>query len=134
MDAPPADPRLVGYREMDARLRPLEIQVARMDAALSDIPRRQTQLESEMSQLRVQISEMLTMLREMRAQHDAEHQNDDNPMQALALALHRQLDEKTSEDKLDMAAIANKSWDVAKLIALVLVIVIGGKQALGLLV
>ena len=123
-----------GYRELDARLRPLEIQVNRMDAALSDIPRRQTHLEGEMSQMRQQQGEILTLLREMKARLDASDARDDNPLHALAAALHRQMDERPEPAPapagLSLSDLAQRGWEVAKILALLLVIVLGGKQAL----
>lgn len=131
MLAPPGS----GYRELDARLRPLEIQVNRMDAALSDIPRRQTHLENEISQLRGQQGEILTLLREMKARLDANDARDDNPLNALAEAMHRQMDEreKAPANTIDLARWSEPAWQIAKILAFVLVIVLGGKQALTVL-
>lgn len=126
-----------GYRELDARLRPLEIQVNRMDAALSDIPRRQSHLETEMSGMRAQQGEILALLREVKSRLDAGEARDDSPLTALAEAIHRQLDEKTPEPpaaaSVSLAEIAQRGWQIAQLLALVLVVVLGGKQALGAL-
>ena len=133
MLAPPG----TGYRELDARLRPLEIQVNRMDAALSDIPRRQTHLEGEMSQMRQQQGEILALLREVKTRLDTNEARDDNPMRALADSIHRFMDEQEKAPAapppaLSLSDLAQRGWEVAKILALILVVVLGGKQALGL--
>jgi len=124
-----------GYRELDARLRPLEIQVNRMDAALSDIPRRQTHLEAEMSQMRAQQGEILTLLREVKSRLDAGDARDDSPMTALAEAIHRWRDEMApaAAPALDLGRWAEPAWQVAKILAFVVVVLVAGKQGLAVL-
>ena len=131
------DPRFVGFREFDARVRPLELQVAVISAGLADIPRRQTELEASVAAMRAQQAEIIAVLREMRRHTEAEEARKDDPIHGLTAAVHRLLDERDRESDRKpsdvLQGMVQNAWGVAKVLALIIVVLIGGKEVVGVL-